>query len=117
MLTDAQFAAIEPLLPPKRRPPTYTHRQILEAILYMLSSGCSWRQLPREYGHWHTIYMRFKRWSEAGVLDRVLLELQKKRIIGMQVVFLDSTTVRAHQSASGARKKRDLRRSEDREAD
>jgi transposase len=112
MLTDAQFAAIVPLLPPKRRPPTYTHRQVLDAILYMLSSGCSWRQLLPQYGHWHTIYTRFKRWSEAGVLDRVLLELQKKKIVHMQVVFLDSTTVRAHQAASGARKKRDPSRSD-----
>lgn len=107
MLTDAQFAAIEPLLPPKRRPPTYTHRQVLDAILFLLSSGCSWRQLPSEYGHWHTIYTRFKRWSEAGVLDRVMQELQRKNVIGLRVVHLDSTTVRAHQSAAGARKKRD----------
>ena len=67
MLTDSQFAAIEPLLPAKRRPPIYTHKQFLNAILYMLSSGCSWRQLPEKYGNWHTIYMRFKRWSDAGI--------------------------------------------------
>jgi transposase len=111
MLTDAQFAAIEPLLPPKRRPPTYTHRQVLDAILFLLSSGCSWRQLPREYGHWHTVYTRFKRWSDAGVLDRVMQELQRQRVIDLRVVFLDSTTVRAHQAASGARKKRDANHS------
>ena|SRR5947209_6518356 len=108
MLTDAQFAAIEHLLPPKRRPPTYAHKHVLDAILFLLSSGCSWRQLPPEYGHWHTIYTRFKRWSEAGVLDRVMQELQREHIIGLRVVHLDSTTVRAHQSAAGARKKRDL---------
>lgn len=113
MLTDAQFAAIEPLLPPKRRPPTYTHRQVLDAILFLLSSGCSWRQLPSEYGHWHTIYTRFKRWSEAGVLDRVMQTLQKEQILGLRVVFMDSTVVRAHQSAAGARKKRDLNPSDD----
>ncbi len=111
MLTDSQFAAIEPLLPPKRRPPKYTHRQVLDAVLYLLTSGCSWRSLPKEYGHWHTIYMRFKRWSESGVLDRVLAELQQQHILGLRVVFLDSTTVRAHQAASGARKKRDRSRS------
>lgn len=108
MLTDAQFAAIAPLLPTIGRPPKYTHRQVLDAIFYMLSSGCSWRQLPPEYGAWHTIYTRFKRWSEAGVMDQVMAELQRRNIIGLRVVFLDSTTVRAHQSASGAPKKRDL---------
>lgn len=113
MLTDAQFAAIAPLLPTTGRPPKYSHRRVLDAVLYMLSSGCSWRQLPLQYGHWHTIYTRFKRWSEAGVMDRVMAELQRRNIIGLRVVFLDSTIVRAHQSASGAPKKRDLKRSAD----
>ena len=116
MLTDAQFAVIEPFLPREYRPPKYSGRQVLDAVLYMLSSGCTWRQLPKDYGHWHTIYTRFKRWSESGVMDRVLLELQKKQIIGLRVAFLDSTVVRAHQAASGARKKRGLKRSEDQKA-
>jgi transposase len=111
MLTHTQFDAIAPFLPIKRRPPTYTDKSVLNAVLYMLSSGCSWRQLPREYGRWHTIYTRFKRWSDAGVMDRVLHELQRQKIIGVHAVFLDSTIVRAHQSASGARKKRGRRRS------
>src|ERR1051325_10505469 len=96
MLTDAQFAVIEPLLPKQYRPPKYSGRQTLDAVLYMLSSGCTWRQLPKEYGHWHTIYTRFKRWSESGVMDRVLQKLQEERIIGLRVAFLDSTVVRAH---------------------
>lgn len=117
MLTDAQFAAIEPLLPKKTRPPAYPNRQVLHAFLYMLSSGCSWRQLPKEYGNWHTIYVRFQRWSESGVMDRVLQELQKKKIIGLRAVFLDSTTVRAHPSAAGARRKRGRNHSDARAAD
>ena len=117
MLTDKQYEAIAPLLPQKTRPPKYSSRQVLNAVLYVLSSGCAWRQLPREYGHWHTIYTRFKRWSESGVLDRVMEELQKQQIIRVNVVYLDSTVVRAHQSASGARKKRGLNPSEDRKAD
>lgn len=112
MLTDKQYAAIEPLLPKQYRPPTYTHRQFLDAILFLLSSGCSWRQLPSQYGNWHTIYMRFKRWSEAGILDRVMQELQRQNIIPLRVVHLDSTSVRAHQSAAGALKKRDPNRSD-----
>ena len=111
MLTDTQYAVIKPLLPREYRPPKYSGRQVLNAVLFMLSSGCTWRQLPKEYGHWHTIYTRFKRWSEAGVMDRILQELQKKHIIGLRVTFLDSTTVRAHQAASGARKKRGLNHS------
>lgn len=109
MLTHKQYAVIAPLLPPKRRPPKYSNKQVLDAVLYVMTSGCSWRQLPKKYGHWHTIYTRFKRWSEAGVLDRIFKELQKKKILDLRVVFLDSTIVRAHQAASGAHKKKGLK--------
>ena len=68
--------------------------------------GCSWRQLPQEYGAWHTLYVRFQRWSESGVMDKVLHELQRKKVIGVRAVFLDSTIVRAHHTAAGARRKR-----------
>jgi transposase len=117
MLTEKQYQAIAPLLPPKRRPPKYSNRKVLNAVLYVLSSRCAWRQLPREHGSWHTIYTRFKRWSESGVLDQVMQELQKQQIIRVNVVYLDSTVVRAHQAASGARKKRGLNHSADQKAD
>ena len=112
MLTNSQYSAIEPYLPPKRRPPKYSNKQALEAILFVMSSGCSWRNLPKEYGNWHTVYTRFKRWSEAGVLGQILHELQKQHVLDVSVTFLDSTIVRAHHSAAGARKKRALNRSD-----
>ena len=115
MLTNEQYEMIKPLLPPKRRPPKYKNKKVLDAVLYILKSGCAWRQLPKEYGHWHTIYTRFKRWSESGVMDRVFQQLQKKKILGLRVIYLDSTTVRAHQASSGARKKRGHNHWEDHE--
>ena len=96
MLTKEQFALIPSLLPVKHRKPTYSDKKILDAVLYVMSSGCSWRQLPKEYGKWHTIYTRFKRWAESGVLDRVFEELQKKKVLQLRVMYLDSTSVRAH---------------------
>jgi len=111
MLTNSQYAVIESYLPPKRQPPKYSNKQMLEAILFVMSSGCSWRSLPKEYGNWHTVCTRFKRWSEAGVLGRILHELQKQHVLDVNVTFLDSTTVRAHQAAAGARKKRAPKRS------
>lgn len=113
MLTNEQYAAIAPLLPPKRRPPKYSNRKVLDAVLYVMTSGCSWRQLPKEYGHWHTVYTRFKRWAESGVLDRIFEELQKRNVVQLRVVYMDSTTVRAHQAASGAVKKRGRKASGD----
>lgn len=117
MLTKKEYEMIEPFLPRGGRPPKYENKEVLDAVLYLLKSGCAWRQLPKEYGHWHTIYTRFKRWSEAGIIDRVFRELQKKKVLDLRVVYLDSTTVRAHQASSGASKKRGLNHLEDHEED
>lgn len=115
MLTETHYQTISQYLPKPRKPPKYSTRQVVDGILYVLSSGCSWRQLPKEYGNWHTVYTRFKRWSEAGIFGKMIHELHKKKVIDMNVVFLDSTTVRAHQSASGALKKRGSNLLEDQE--
>jgi len=108
-LSKKAYEIIEEMLPIPRKPPKYSHKKALEGILYVLSSGCSWRQLPREYGHWHTIYTRFKRWAENGVLMKLLLKLQNGGVCKLKVVYLDSTIVKAHHSASGAQKKRALK--------
>lgn len=117
MLTDSQYELIEKYLPVKRRPPEIPHRQALEGMLYVHSQGCSWRGLPKEYGHWHTVYTRFKRWSESGLFGRILHELHKEKVIDIGVVFLDSTVIKTHHSASGAQKKRGLRQSGGQKAD
>ena len=69
------------------------------------------RQMPKTYGNWHTIYIRFKRWSELGVMDRILHELQRQKIIGVRAVFLDSMTIKAHSGGSGRAAKKGARRS------
>jgi hypothetical protein len=60
----------------------------------MPSASLPWRDLPREYGLWHTIYMRFKRRSENGLLCKILYELKQKKLVRMDIVFMDSTTAR-----------------------
>ena len=66
-----------------------------------------WRALPKEYGSWHTVYVRLNRWSKNGVLQRVFEGLQAEGIIEVKVSFicLDSTTVKVHPDACGALKK------------
>ena len=84
------------------------HLKVLNAILYVAENGCEWRALPRRYGHWNTVYRRFRRWAESGVLSRVLEALQKEELIGadFSVLSLDSTFVKSSPSAAGALKKR-----------
>ena len=89
------------------RPPKISHYVCLCAMLKMLSISVPWRDCPKEYGPWHTIYMRFKRWSQNGILWAIFFELRASKLIQMDIVFMDSTTVKAHRHALGSQKKTD----------
>jgi len=62
--------------------------------------------ITKKYGNWHTIYVKFNRWSKNGTIQRIFDELQKQNIINIQsdILCLDSTSVKVHSNASGARK-------------
>ncbi|AYB48529.1 hypothetical protein CJJ19_02350 [Candidatus Williamhamiltonella defendens] len=92
------------------RPASIRHYQFFSAVLYVLRTGIPWRDVPDLYGHWHTIYMRFKRWSENGLFWNLLYRLQQKKKIKMDCTWVDSTTVAIHRHGSGSLKKRDLNR-------
>ena len=117
MLTDKQYSFIEPHLPRKRRKPTIDDRSFLNAVLYVLLTGCQWRKLPPSHGKWHTVYTRFKRWSEKGLMQKIIGTLLEKKVIDCSIVMIDSTSVRAHHSAAGALKKKDHKHSDDQKAD
>lgn len=72
-LTDAQWEAVRPLLPPPARTgrPRAHDRRTLEGILYVLRNGCRWHDLPPRYGDPVTCWRRFVRWEAAGVWERV----------------------------------------------
>jgi transposase len=87
------------------RPPKIDHYVCFCAMLKMLSVSLPWRDCPKEYGPWHTIYTRFKRWSENGLLWKLLYELKQKKRVQMNIVYMDSTTIKLHRHGSGASKK------------
>lgn len=72
-LTDEQWALIEPMVAvkPGGRPAKHPRRRIVEAILYVNRTGCSWRSLPHDFPPWDTVYWYFKRWNEDGTTDRI----------------------------------------------
>jgi transposase len=72
-LTDEQWALIEPMVPLRSggRPAIHRRRRIVEAILYVNRTGCSWRQLPHDFPPWDTVYWYFKRWNAEGTTDRI----------------------------------------------
>ena len=86
------------------------NRQACEAVLFRARTGCPWRDLPAVYGPWHTLYMRWRRWVDAGVPERaaqaILAARQTAGDFDPALALLDSTVVRAHQHAAGARKKK-----------
>lgn len=112
LLSDARWKKIEPLLPGKAGDPGRTakdNRLFFEAVLWIARTGSPWRDLPEELGNWHTTFVRFSRWRDAGVWDRVAQGLAGEA--DLERVFIDSTIVRAHQHAAGAQKKLGAKRS------
>jgi len=81
---------------------------VINAILWKLRTGAPWRDLPERYGPWKTAHERLRRWTADGTWDRILDEVVvKDDAVGkVEWVFsVDSSSVRAHQHAAGARKK------------
>ena len=85
----------------KGRPPRISHYQVFCAILYVLRTGVPWRDLPESYGKWHPIYLRFKRGSERGLWWHILITLQQRKQLTLNVVLVDSTTFKVHRHGGG----------------
>jgi transposase len=112
-LTDEQWARLAPLLPPERPAtgrPNHDHRTIINGIVWRLRTGAPWRDLPERYGPWQTVYSRFRRWQQAGIWERILATLTADADAAGELDWvlhvLDSTIVRAHAHAAGAKKGR-----------
>lgn len=108
-LTDEAWAVITPLLPvPGTRFGRWRdHRQVINGILWKLRTGAPWRDLPERYGPWKTCHERLRRWTANGTWDRILAAAQvhDDGIPVQWTISVDSSVVRAHQHAAGARKK------------
>ena len=103
-LSDYIWNKIIPLLPQEtggNGRPYNPHRPILEGIIWRLRTGAPWRDVPEEFGPWRTIYTRFRRWSCNGLWDSVMKYFTEDA--DTEWVMIDSTVVRAHQHAAGAK--------------
>lgn len=101
-LNEAQWAAIEPLLP-KNRPGArrVDDRRVISGIVHVLKAGCRWQDCPSRYGPPTTIYNRFHRWSARGLWQRLFRALATAS--PDDVHMIDSTTAKAHRSAAGGK--------------
>ena len=105
-LTEEQYKVIEGIFPKHRRKAEISNLEVLNAVLYVLENGCKWRCLPKEYGKWNTIYVRLRRWARKGLLQKAFLLLQEKGIIqvSVQIISLDSTSIKVRPDRTGALK-------------
>src|SRR5215213_3344744 len=112
LLTDDLWDALRPLVEAAKTnrqgpKPKLADRDFLEALLYWARTGVPWRDLPGEFGAWDAVYNRFRRWVHTGRLERLFELLTTCPALGeVRRVLLDSSIVRAHQHAAGARRKK-----------
>jgi transposase len=110
LITDELWARLEPLVQQAKHSRAGARsdlsvRDFIEAVLFLTRSGCPWRDLPEHFGYWHAVYMRFRRWEERGVWQRLWTLIQEEHFEQATELFIDSTIIRAHQHAAGAPKK------------
>ena len=106
-LRDDQWERLKEFVPGGRkgkRGPRTDNRRFVNALLWMARSGARWRDLPEQLGDYETVKRRYSRWIEMGVLDAVLTALAREA--DLEWLMIDSTIVRAHQHAAGARRQK-----------
>jgi transposase len=78
--TDEEWAILEPLIPGRKsegRPQEMERREIVNSMLYVLRSACSWRMLPHDLPNWSTVYLSFRLWKLAGIWEQVNAALRR----------------------------------------
>ena len=107
-LTDPEWDLLAPLLPTNARQGGrwQDHRTVISGILFRERTGIPWRDLPARFGNWKTIYQRKRRWALDGTWQRIAERLRLDADLDEGedwTLGIDSTVVRAHQHAAGAR--------------
>jgi putative transposase len=102
MLEDRVWERMAPHLPGKAGDPGRSgtdNRLFVEAVLWLARTGIPWRDLPAVFGSWNSNFVRFSRWSKAGVWDRLFTVMAQEP--DFEYILIDSTIVRTHQHAAG----------------
>jgi transposase len=103
-ISDDQWDRIKDLLPGKEGDPGVTakdNRLFVNAVLWIAKTGAPWRDLPDRFGNFNSVWRRFDRWSKKGVWEKIFRVLQDP---DLEWLLIDSTIIRAHQHAAGAKK-------------
>lgn len=112
-LTDEEWAVVEPLLPPERK---VSRREVLNGILYVLTTGCQWRMLPKDFPPRSTVHYYFVDWHGDGTLARIHGELHARcrELAGRQpsptLAIVDSQSVKGAEKGGNTLIRQDMTR-------
>ena len=106
LMSDEEWAFHEPFIravrAPNGRKPA-NHRIVLDGIFWIARTGSPWRDLPEEFGKWSSVYRQFRRWTQAGLWEQIMDALNTSGAVPHALQMIDSTVVRAHHQAAGAK--------------
>ena len=103
-LTDAQWERLAPLTPGRPGDPGATgrdNRRFVEAVLWIVRTGCPWRDLPEEFGKWNSVFKRFRRWVKADAFYRMFRALAEDA--DFEYAMIDGSIVKVHRHGQGAK--------------
>ena len=106
LMRDDEWAFFEPFVietGPKRGRPPRDHRRVLDGVFWIARTGAQWRDLPDYFGSWSSVYRQFRRWTLSGLWDLLLEALNDTEAVSDSLQMIDSTIIRAHHCAAGAR--------------
>ncbi|WKW52479.1 IS5 family transposase [Rhodomicrobium lacus] len=106
-MSDEEWACFEPFVTVRGahsgRPPK-DHRLVLDGIFWLARTGAQWRDLHEHFGKWSSVYRQFRRWTLGGLWELLLEALNETEGAGESVQMIDSTIIRAHHCAAGAKR-------------
>ena len=106
LMSDEEWAFhegfIQAIRAPNGRKPK-NHRLVLDGIFWIARTGSPWRDLPDEFGKWYSVYRQFRRWTLAGLWEQIMEALNESGLVPDALQMIDSTVVRAHHQAAGAK--------------
>jgi transposase len=105
-MTDDEWVFFEPFLTGRSEQggrPARNPRRVLDGVFWIARTGAPWRDLPEELGNWNSVWRQFRRWSASGLWDVLLQALADTGGDAETLQMIDSTIIRAHHCAAGAK--------------
>lgn len=104
LLSERQMARLSPFFPLSHGVPRVDDRRVISGIIYVIKHGLQWKDVPKAYGPYKTLYNRFVRWSLLGVFDRIFTALASEDT-KTERIMIDATHLEAHRTAASLAQK------------